>query len=61
MPAPDRRKPIQLGLEHALHSRPPTHNPFTLRTMAWAHYLIGYQYGLRILRVHRGAPRVRMQ
>ncbi len=61
MPAPDRRKPIQLGLEHALHSRPPTHNPFTPRTMAWAHYLVGYQYGLRILRVHRHAPRVRMQ
>ncbi len=61
MPATRRRKPIQLGTEDALHSRPRTHNPFTPRTMAWAHYLIGYQYGLRILRVHRSAPRLRLQ
>lgn len=32
-----------------------------LRTVSWAHYLVGYQYGLRILRVHRGAPRLRLQ
>ena len=61
MPAPKRRQPIQLGLEHALHSHPPTQNPFTPRTISWVHYLVGYQYGLRILRVHRGAPRVRAQ
>ena len=61
MPAPKRRQPIQLGLEHALHSHPPTCNPFTPRTISWVHYMVGYQYGLRILRMHRGVPRVRFQ
>ena len=61
MPTRKRRQPIQLGLEHALHSRPPTCNPFTPRTISWVHYLVGYQYGVRILRVHRGDPRPRLQ
>lgn len=46
MPATRRRKPIQLGTEDAYCTAARARiNPFTPRTMAWAHYLIGYQYG----------------
>lgn len=48
-----RRSPIHFRLAHALHSRPATHNPFTPRTFVWVHYLVGYQYGLRISRMRR--------